>query len=80
MNKTLIKEDCLLALKDEEVLQEFEMVELKGGISISPLGDNYGCNTGVCACDTGDCREESDTSDKCYEPIEPNYFYICRPK
>lgn len=80
INKTLIKEDCLLALKDEEVLQEFEMVELKGGSSISPLGDNYGCNTSVCGCNVKDCKDESDISDKCYKPIEPNSMYICWPK
>ena len=80
MNKVFIKENRLLALKDEEVLQEFEMVELKGGSSISPLGDNYGCNTSVCGCNVKDCKDESDVSDKCYEPVEPNSMYICWPK
>lgn len=33
----------LLALEDQEILHEFEMVELKGGKFLSNLGTNWGC-------------------------------------
>lgn len=48
-----------LALEDAEVIKEFEMVELKGGLALSSYGSDiqcvyvdYQCGIG-CPCNTG---------------------------
>lgn len=69
----------LLALNDEEVLQEFEMVELKGGKIIRGLTDtNNGCNTSqLCG---ANCPVILNQAEKCgIPPINLDALYICNP-
>lgn len=37
-----------ISLENEEILKEFEMVELKGGASFSSKGNNYSCTNSNC--------------------------------
>lgn len=66
----------LLALNDKEVLQEFEMVELKGGKIAVGLMDNNGCNTRLCG---ADCPIYVDSPKKCATPPpDLNSIYVCK--
>lgn len=41
----------LLALEDAEVLKEFEMIELQGGMEVSPKSTNLSCTNTNTNCD-----------------------------
>lgn len=74
--KEVMQKNVLLALKDEEVLQEFEMVELKGGNS--PGGDIEGKGVDV-LCPNIVCPGETNIGEDCKPPIIPpiNNIKIC---
>ena len=62
-----MQKNTLLALKDEEVLQEFEMVELKGGsfsMELEAGGRRLNFN---CPCNKNECTIYN-ASDKCEPP------------
>lgn len=71
-----------LSFLKDDIIQDFEMIELKGGISLTNAkepGNNYcpnnGCNT---SCNLAQkCGIELDASDKCLPPIILNPFYKC---
>ena len=74
--KEIIQKNTLLALKDEEVLQEFEMVELKGGDS--PGGDIEGKGVDI-FCPNLVCPGATNLGDDCKPIIIPpiNNIKIC---
>lgn len=68
----------LLALENEEVLKEFEMVELKGGSNNSLKSTNISCTNNNCDCvpsNKGDCYC-TPVGQSCVPPITLTYCTI----